>query len=262
MAILKFFKWHLPNYKSDWTKTWWEASKQHRFTVAKIIPCPYPRWPPWQPSWNSSNDISQTISQIEPKLDWRHQSDIEIHNCYNRAVQISKKAKHCGYLENPRYPRWLPWRKSWKSSNNISPKPKSDWAETWWEASEQHRDSKFLKSFCSYIQDGHHRLFVLGFYSPVNPMGLCRARSVLSNHIFTGQAKSSKWLTSIVHILLPETDNCPSWISGRERMTSENISWSNLHERILLKRRESNLQPPDHQSDVHPTEPPRPEWPP
>ena len=29
-----------------------------------------------------------------------------------------------------------------------------------------------------------------------------------------------------MHILSPETDNCPSWISGRERMTVENISWS------------------------------------
>ena len=48
----------------------------------------------------------------------------------------------------------------------------------------------------------------------------------LPNHTFTGQAKSSKRLTSIVHILSPETDNCPSWISGRERMTVENISWS------------------------------------
>ena len=28
-----------------------------------------------------------------------------------------------------------------------------------------------------------------------------------------------------MHILSPETDNCP-WISGRERMTVENISWS------------------------------------
>ena len=39
-----------------------------------------------------------------------------------------------------------------------------------------------------------------------------------------GQAWSSKQLTSIVHILSPETDNCPSWISGREIMTLENIS--------------------------------------
>ena len=43
----------------------------------------------------------------------------------------------------------------------------------------------------------------------------------LSNHTFTGQAQSSKRLTSIVHILSPETDNCPSWISGRERMTAD-----------------------------------------
>ena len=33
-----------------------------------------------------------------------------------------------------------------------------------------------------------------------------------------------KQLTSIVHILSPETDNCSSWISGSERMTIENIS--------------------------------------
>ena len=29
-----------------------------------------------------------------------------------------------------------------------------------------------------------------------------------------------------MHILSTETDNCPSWISRRERMTIENISWS------------------------------------
>ena len=29
-----------------------------------------------------------------------------------------------------------------------------------------------------------------------------------------------------MHILSPETDNCPSWLSGRERMAIENISWS------------------------------------
>ena len=38
----------------------------------------------------------------------------------------------------------------------------------------------------------------------------------LPNHTFTGH----------VHILSSETDNCPSWISGRERMTVENISRS------------------------------------
>ena len=29
-----------------------------------------------------------------------------------------------------------------------------------------------------------------------------------------------------MHILSPETDNCPSWISRRERMAVENILWS------------------------------------
>ena len=47
----------------------------------------------------------------------------------------------------------------------------------------------------------------------------------------------------------------PSWISRRERMTVEYISWSNLHKRMLWTRPGSNPQPPDHQSDVHPTEP-------
>ena len=41
----------------------------------------------------------------------------------------------------------------------------------------------------------------------------------------------------LVHILSPETDNCPSWISGRERMTIENIWWSKPHERMLQTRR-------------------------
>ena len=51
-------------------------------------------------------------------------------------------------------------------------------------------------------------LFVLGFYGPVNPMGSCRARSVYLNTRLLGR-QSSKRLTSIVHILSPETDNCP-----------------------------------------------------
>ena len=56
-------------------------------------------------------------------------------------------------------------------------------------------------------------LFVLRFYGPVNPMGSCSSAVSLPNHTFTGQAWSSKRLTSVVHILSPETDNCPAWIS-------------------------------------------------
>ena len=42
------------------------------------------------------------------------------------------------------------------------------------------------------------------------PNGVMSSAVSLPNHMFTGQAKSSKWLTNIVQILLPETDNCPS----------------------------------------------------
>ena len=72
---------------------------------------------------------------------------------------------------------------------------------------------------------------------PSQPTWFISSAVSLPNHTFTGQAWSSKWLTNIVHILLPETDNCPSWINGRKRTTVENISWSNLHERMLPTRR-------------------------
>ena len=60
---------------------------------------------------------------------------------------------------------------------------------------------------------------------PSQPNGVISSIVSLSNHSFTGQAQTSKRLTSFVNILLPEADNCPSWISERERMTIEYISW-------------------------------------
>ena len=63
-----------------------------------------------------------------------------------------------------------------------------------------------------------------------------------------------------MHILSPETYNCPSWISGRERMTVENISrsistkecyrpWRGWTRDLLVSRR-----------TAHPTEQPRPAY--
>ena len=52
-----------------------------------------------------------------------------------------------------------------------------------------------------------------------------------------------------MHILSPETDNCPSWISGRERMTVENISWSIPTKECCRPRRGLNPRPPGLQSD-------------
>ena len=89
-------------------------------------------------------------------------------------------------------------------------------------------------------------LFVLRFYGPVNPMGSCRARSVyLTTHLL-GRLSP---VTSSVHILSPDTDNCPSWISGRERMTVENILWSISTKECCRPRRGLNPRPPGLQSD-------------
>ena len=52
-----------------------------------------------------------------------------------------------------------------------------------------------------------------------------------------------------MHILSPETDNCPSWISSRERMTVENISWSISTKECCWPRRGLNPRPPSLQSD-------------
>ena len=45
---------------------------------------------------------------------------------------------------------------------------------------------------------------------PSQPNGVMLSAVSLHNHTFTGQALSSKRFPSIVHILSPETDNCPS----------------------------------------------------
>ena len=50
-------------------------------------------------------------------------------------------------------------------------------------------------------------------------------------------------------MLSPETDNCPSWISGRERMTVKNISWSISTKEICRPRWGLNPRPPGLQSD-------------
>ena len=52
-----------------------------------------------------------------------------------------------------------------------------------------------------------------------------------------------------MHILSPETDNCPSWISRRERMTVENISWSISTKECYRPRRGLNPWPPGLQLD-------------
>ena len=80
------------------------------------------------------------------------------------------------------------------------------------------------------------------------PYGVMSSAVSLPNHTFTLQVISSKQLASIVHILLPETDNC-----RKGENDSRKYFMICLHERMLPTGRESNPQP-DLQSDAHPTE--------
>ena len=48
-------------------------------------------------------------------------------------------------------------------------------------------------------------LFCVEVLQPSQPNGVMSSAVSLPNHTFTGQALSSKWLTSVVHILSPET---------------------------------------------------------
>ena len=62
-----------------------------------------------------------------------------------------------------------------------------------------------------YIRLSCSTLFVcVEVLRPSQPNGVMSNAVSLPNHTFSGQAQSSKRLTSIVHILSPETDNCPS----------------------------------------------------
>ena len=71
-------------------------------------------------------------------------------------------------------------------------------------------------------------------------------QSVYLTTLFSGLASSLSGLPVSVSILLPETDNCPSWLSWRERMTVKNISWSISMTKCCLTQKGSNSWPPDH----------------
>ena len=68
------------------------------------------------------------------------------------------------------------------------------------------------RSDCSFNSNSiQSNLFVcVEVLQPSQPNRVMYSAVSLPNHTFTWQAQSSKQLTSIVHILSQETDNCPS----------------------------------------------------
>ena len=69
--------------------------------------------------------------------------------------------------------------------------------------------SKSKRSVCIIISR-EYAFVCVEVLRPSQPSGVMSSAVSLPNHTFTGQALSTKRLTSIVHILSPETDNCPS----------------------------------------------------
>ena len=82
-----------------------------------------------------------------------------------------------------------------------------------------------------------------------------------SGHFGRGQLKYphcfSASLQFLLRILSPVTDNCLSWISGRERMAVEIISWP-IFTKECCRMWGSNPRSSAYQVDAQPTELPRP----
>ena len=130
VAILKVFK---PYRMSEWVQTWWEALGWHG-DLELLNLFQYPPWAPWWPSWKSWNDISpKMVSQTKLKVGGRHWGDSELPNWFHSDIQDG------GHLEI--------------LQTNL-PNFNADWTQHWWEALELHRDSEFLKLFCSDIYEG------------------------------------------------------------------------------------------------------------
>ena len=78
-------------------------------------------------------------------------------------------------------------------------------------------------------------------------------KQYLTTHLLGRPSPRSERLTIIVQILLPETDNCPSFLN---QLMGENdlikYFMINLHVRMLPTLAGLNLRPPGLQSDAHP----------
>ena len=75
-------------------------------------------------------------------------------------------------------------------------------------------------------------------------------QSVYLTTLFLGMLSLLSGKPALGHSLSPETDNSPSWIRVRERMTVANIIWSISMEKCCRTRRGSNPRIPNHQSDA------------
>ena len=98
-------------------------------------------------------------------------------------------------------------------------------------------------------------MFVLRFYGPVNLMWSCRAWLVyLTTHLLgrLSPLSGKPVLCTFFHQKLTT-----ALLESAGENDRRKYFMINLHERMLPTWRGLNPQPPDHQLDAHPTEPPR-----
>ena len=85
-----------------------------------------------------------------------------------------------------------------------------------------------------WIKHCNKRFVCVEVLRPSQPNGVMSSAVSLPNHTFTGQALSSKRLTSIVHILSPETDRQLPFLNQRKgEKDRRKYFMINLHERML-----------------------------
>ena len=190
-----------PNLVGGIEATW-------RLRTAKIVSFRCPGWPPdaswkrWEASeWHGNSVLLKSFrSNIQ---DGRHGGHLEnLQTICSRTISRINSNLVGGIEETwkfriakiipVRYPRWPPWPPSWDSSKHLLPNSRLDWAETWCEASEIHRDSESLKLFCSDIQDGPPAAILKIFKPHLLPNGVELSQNLIGGIGATWRVRIAK----------------------------------------------------------------------
>ena len=170
VTILKILKRHLlPNVKSDWAETWWEAFEKHG--DSELLNSFHPDFQ------DGCDGGRQALGRWRFRIAKPFCYDIHdgCHSSHLEDLQLSAYAMVCWSWSVPHpyicqqlftfstfpselYPWWLPWWPSWKSSVVIC-----SWTVRWMELKiegkhwgSKYGDLELQKWFRSDIQDGHH----------------------------------------------------------------------------------------------------------
>ena len=136
-----------------------------RFRIAKMVPFRYPRWPPWQPSWKSSNHICYRIISLSLNMMggiwvlWKFRiAKILLFQCprwppsWNSSNQISSQTARLS--QNLMGGIGVTWR--FRIAESFSSSIQDDGHGGNLETLQTTSDSELLKAIWPDSQDGHH----------------------------------------------------------------------------------------------------------